>query len=397
MAADGPKGGTLSRTGGPGGLNAGDTALLHALYGGQLLPARQREAFERIETIFPTRAVAHGGTGNESPASDAVPTLPLRFASRGRSCDFYDYVSGNRVVGLQIRKGGAVQLEYFGAGLDIRARRTSMSMAKSVTSLLVGCAIADGHIGSLEDPLVRYLPGLSGSAYDGVNVRQLLLMASGVRWNEDYADPASDRRHMLELQIAQQPGAIMAYMGELPREAPPGTRWNYSTGETHVAGALVAAATGQDLATYLSARLWSRLGMDRDAIWWLEAPEGLEVAGSGLFATLRDFGRLGQFACHGGLIDGEPVLPAGWMASSGGCGIVAPGRGHYGLMWWPIPDHEGSYADGAFRAGGIFGQYIYVNPAADVVITVWSQRSKAMGAEAIDDNDFFNAVVDLLR
>ena len=375
--------------------------MLHALYAGQLLPAQQAGAFARLETIFPTRTIARtisrAADGGEPAPLQGGGMPPLRFVSRGRPCDLYDYVSGNRVVGLQIRKRGRACLEYFEEASGLRTRRTSMSMAKSVTSLLVGCAIAEGHIASPEDQLVRYLPQLAGSAYEGVSVRQLLLMASGVRWNEDYADPASDRRGMLEFQIAQQPGAILAYMAELPRVAEPGTRWNYSTGETHVAGALVAAATGRDLAGYLSQRLWARLGMDTDAAWWLEAPDGLEVAGSGLFATLRDFGRLGQFVCEGGRIGDEAVLPTGWIADSGGCGILAPGRGHYGLMWWPVPDRHGGYADGAFRAGGIFGQYIYVNPARGVVITVWSQRSKALGAEAIDDNDFFNAVVEALQ
>lgn len=378
-------------------VSAEDARLVHGLYSGRLMPARQFEAFARLATIFPVRAVSRGEAAPVQSPRDATGMPEIRFASRGEACDLYDYVSRNRVVGLEIRKGGTVRLEYFDRGLDADSRRTSMSMAKSVTSLLVGCAIAQGHIGGLDDQLALYLPRLAGSAYEGVSVRQLLLMASGVQWREDYADPASDRRRMLELQIAQQPGAIMDYMAELHRVGAPGSLWNYSTGETHVAGALVAAATGHSLADYLSDRIWSRLGMDADAAWWLEAPGGLEVAGSGLFATLRDFGRLGQFVAGGGVVAGEPVLPSDWAALSGSCGIVAPGRGHYGLMWWPIPDDRGRYVDGAFRAGGIFGQYIYVNPAQDVVVTVWSQRSKALGAEAIEDNDFFNAVVEALR
>ena len=376
-----------------------DAARLHRFYAGRLLPCDQRAAFAELETIFPTRTVSRGASVvAENAAAPGSDTLDgLRFISRGEPCDLYDYVSRNCVVALQVRRAGEGVFEYFSPDLDPRTRRTSMSMAKSVTSLLVGCAIAQGHIGSLDDPLAFYLPELSGSAYEGVSVRQLLLMASGVRWNETYADPGSDRRRMLELQVAQQPGAIIAYMASLPRVAEPGAAWNYSTGETHVAGAVVAAATGMSLADYLADRIWSRLGMEANAVWWLEAPGGLEVAGSGLFATLGDFARLGQFVCDGWLIDGEPLVPADWIAVSGGCGIVAADRGHYGLMWWPIPGRDGSHADGAFRAGGIFGQYIYVNPAARVVVTVWSQRSKALGAEAIDDNDFFNAVAEALR
>lgn len=379
------------------GVAREDATLIHRFYSGALTPRDQFGAFQRLETIFPTRTVSRGGgQSEEAPAGlDTFPDVP--FTSRGLVCDLHDYLSRNRVVGLQVRRHGLVQLEYFDLGLTAHTRRTSMSMAKSVTSLLVGCAIADGHIGSLDDQLVLYLPRLAGSAYEGVSVRQLLLMASGVRWREDYADPASDRRCMLELQVAQQPGSILTYMAGLPRAAAPGTVWNYSTGETHVAGALVAAATGRSVSDYLSDRIWTRLAMQDDAAWWLEAPAGLEVAGSGLFATLRDFGQLGQFVARGGQIQGEPIMPMNWVSMSGGCGILAPGKGHYGLMWWPVAGADGEYADGAFRAGGIFGQYIYVNPARDIVVTVWSQRSKALGAEAIDDNDFFNAVVGVLQ
>lgn len=369
--------------------------LLHATYAGHLLPGRQLEAFRRFEHLFPTRMVRRGMAARPLPRRDA-PFPELSFRSNGKSCDLYDYVSRNRGIGLLILKDGAIAFENHELGHDERTRWMSMSMAKSITATLVGAAINDGFIASLDDPLTRYLPELGGSGYDGVSVRQLLQMASGVRWSEDYLDPASDRRRMLDLQLAQRPGAIMEFMASLPRVAEPGAVWNYSTGETHVAGALVRAATGRPLADYLSERIWSRLGMDQDAFWWLESPGGLEVAGSGLSATLRDYGRFGLFIANGGVIDGERVLPEGWVAESGGCAIPAPGRGHYGLMWWPIAGSDGGYGDGAFRAGGIFGQYIYVNPRQRVVIVVWSTRSKPLGADAIEDNDFFNAVVEAL-
>jgi hypothetical protein len=378
-------------------LSEVDRELLHMIYSGQLYPEAQVEAFEQLNCMFPTRTISRG-TGASQPLSKSSGTLPpLSFNSNGRTCDLYDYVSRNRCVGLLILKKGCIVLEYHGLGHDSASRWMSMSMAKSVTSLLVGCAIVDGDIRSLDDDLVEYLPPLAGSAFEGVSIRHLLQMTSGVRWNEEYTDSGSDRRRMLDLQASQQSGAILSYMAGLPRVAEPGSRWNYSTAETHVAGALVHAATGKWLSNYLSEKLWSRLGMDHGATWWLEAPDGLEVAGSGMRASLRDYARLGQFVCLGGTIDGEPVVPKRWVAESGACAVVAPGRGYYGLMWWPIPNRDGSYSDGAFRAGGIFGQYLYINPAAETVIAVWSTRSKPMGAEAVDDNDFFNAVVEALR
>jgi hypothetical protein len=300
-------------------LSEVDRELLHMIYSGQLYPEAQVEAFEQLNCMFPTRTISRG-TGASHPLSKSSGTLPpLSFDSNGRTCDLYDYVSRNRCVGLLILKKGRIVLEYHGLGHDSASRWMSMSMAKSVTSLLVGCAILDGDIRSLDDDLVEYLPPLAGSAFEGVSIRHLLQMTSGVRWNEEYTDSGSDRRRMLDLQASQESGAILSYMAGLPRVAEPGSRWNYSTGETHVAGALVHAATGKWLSNYLSEKLWSRLGMDHDATWWLEAPDGLEVAGSGMRATLRDYARLGQFVCLGGTIDSEPVVPKRWVAESGAC------------------------------------------------------------------------------
>src|SRR5262245_10405677 len=188
-----------------------------------------------------------------------------------------------------------------------------MSVVKSITATLIGAAIEDGHIQSIEDPLTRYLPQLSGSAYEGVTVRNLLQMASGVKWDETYTNPASDRRRMLEVQNSQKPGGVLELMAKLPRAAEPGTRWNYSTGETHVVGALVRAAVKRPVAQYLSERIWTKFGMESEATWWLESPDGLEVGGSGLSATLRDYGRLGLFLLGGGRAGGEQILPEGWI------------------------------------------------------------------------------------
>lgn len=266
-----------------------------------------------------------------------------------------------------------------------------MSMAKSISTTLVGAAIQDGLIGSVEEPLVRYLPELEGSAYDGVSIRDLLQMTSGVHWDDTHTDSTSERRHMLELQIAQEPSSILSYMATLPRVAEPGTLWNYSTGETHVIGALLRAATGEWLSDYLSEKIWSRAGMEADAEWWLEAPGGLEVAGSGISATLRDYARFGLFMMEGGVAGGRSILPDNWLAEACTSRMVGGTRLDYGYMWWPVAGSDGSFLDQAFSARGIFGQYIYINPAQQIVITVLSARSKPKFAEAILDNDFFNA------
>jgi CubicO group peptidase (beta-lactamase class C family) len=305
-------------------------------------------------------------------------------------------VSRNRTTSLLVVKDGEIAFERHQFGNTPGTRWMSMSMAKSFSATLVGAAIQDGLIGGLEDPLTAYLPGLTGTSYDGVSIRALLQMSSGVFWTEDQTDPNSTRRRMLELQIAQRPGAILDYMAHLPRLHPPGEVFTYSTGETHVVGALLRAAIGRPVADYLSEKIWSRLGMEQDAEWWLESPDGLEVAGSGLTATLRDYARFGLFMLNDGIVDGQRILPEGWVREATSPRVLGGQPVNYGFMWWPQPSRGGTFEDGAFRAGGIFGQYVYVNPAHRVVIAVWSARSKPLGADAIPDVDFFNAVVEAL-
>src|SRR5580700_4797480 len=186
-------------------------------------------------------------------------------------------------------------------------------MAKSVSSTLVGAALQQGLIPSLDVPLTRYVPALKGGGYEGVSIRNLLQMASGVRWNETYTDPQSDVSKLGLRLLAQKAGTVVSYMSALPKAGAPGSIWNYSTGETYLIGAVIEGATGKPLATYLSETLWSRLGMEQDATWWLESPGGMGLAGSGLGATLRDYGRFGLFVQQDGIVYGERLLPEGWF------------------------------------------------------------------------------------
>jgi hypothetical protein len=371
-------------------------AAIRNAYAGLLMPEDQVRLFRATDRIFPSRVVARG------PCVRDLPSAPcsldgLRIVSNGVTYDCFDYVSRNRVAGLLVLRGGRVAVEHYELGNGPGTRWVSMSVAKSVSTTLVGAAIRDGFIAGVDAPLTDYLPELRGTAYEGTSIRELLQMTSGVRWDDTHTDPASDRRHMLELQIEQQPSAILRYVASRPRIASPGTVWNYSTGETHVVGALLHAATGRWLSDYLSDRIWAPFGMEADATWWLESPDGLEIAGAGISATLRDYARFGLFMQGGGTIDGRPVLPDGWLAEATSPRPLNGARLDYGYMWWPVPSRDGTFADRAFSARGIFGQYLYVNPGAEIVIAVVSARAKPKGAEVVVDNDFFNAVVDYLR
>jgi CubicO group peptidase (beta-lactamase class C family) len=309
----------------------------------------------------------------------------------------YDYMSLNRVSGLLVIKNGKIAFERYELGNTEATRWMSMSVVKSMSSTLVGAAIKDGYIKSINDPITVYLPKLVGSAYEGVTVRNLLQMASGVKWDETYTNPASDRRRMLEAQVAGKPGSVLELMSKLPRAGEPGTIWNYNTGETQVVGELIRAAVKRPVAQYLSERIWSKFGMESDATWWLESPNGQEVSGSGLSATLRDYGRFGLFAMNGGVAGGEHIVPDGWFAEAGSSKVIGGKKVGYGYMWW-IPDVSlNPVHEGAFIARGIFGQFIYLNPKENLVIAVWSARPKPTGTNTINDEDFFAAVVKALR
>jgi CubicO group peptidase (beta-lactamase class C family) len=366
------------------------------VYDGALTSDIQVNTFRHIDRLFPVGVVKHGPSVLALARCDK-PLTRLEFTSGGKPFDLIDYMALNRVTALLMLKDGKIAYEDYEMGNTEQTRWMSMSMAKSITSSLVGAAIQDGHIKSIDDPVTEYVARLRGSAYEGVSIRYLLQMASGVKWDETYTNPASDRRRMLEAQIAQRPGAIMDLMARLPRMGAPGTIWNYSTGETFVAGAVVRAAVDRPLAEYLSERIWTKAGMESDATWWLESPEGLEMGGTGLSATLRDYGRFGLFLMNGGTAGGEAILPEGWVRDAGSPKTIGGQAVAYGYMIWPIPASPGCANPGAFQAWGIYGQHIYVNPKERVVIVVWSALPKPTGKEVISDADFFAAAAAALR
>ncbi|MCR2833653.1 serine hydrolase domain-containing protein [Parerythrobacter lacustris] len=301
--------------------------------------------------------------------------------------DLDAYMKKQRTAAMVILLDGKVVTEEYGLGFGPEGKWTSFSVAKSLTSTMVGAAIKDGHIKSLDDKVTDYIDGLKGSAYDDVTVRQLLTMTSGVKWNEDYTDPKSDVALFNEHKAEDGLDATVSYMRKLPREAPAGEKWVYKTGETNLIGVLVSEATGKPLAEYLSEKVWSRFGMEQDATWLLGST-GHEISGCCIQASTRDFARFGQFIMSGAMIDGESILPDGWMAEAGTkqADIGAPGKG-YGFQWW-------TYDDGSYAAQGIFGQGIFIDPARKLVIASNSNWPTATDEEGVgaERERFYKAV-----
>jgi len=196
-------------------------------------------------------------------------------------------------------------------------------------------------------------------------------MSSGVRWNEDYTDRGSDVNRYSKSLGDKVPGGVLALMRSLTAEHPPGTFFNYNSGDTYVLGSLVSAATGKKLAAYMSETIWSRLGMEFDAFYMLESDGGQEIGGSRAGIALRDFGRFGVFLLRNGVIDDTPLLPPDWIENAGRPAFVLDpetnryGATGYGYSWWIDPD-------GSMVALGFAGQALYVNRKQKIVIVTLS-------------------------
>jgi len=341
----------------------------------------QRDAafrvLDRLSLFAKSRVVPAGATPTPLP-----PGLPLKLP-----LDLDAYMAGQRSAALLIVHDGKLRLERYGLGFDGSGRWTSFSVAKSITSILVGVAIRDGFIRSMDDKVSDYLPEMKGSAYDDVSIRHLLTMTSGVKWNEDYGDPRSDVALFNKHRPEEGVDALVSYMRRLPREAPPGTLWNYSTGQTNLIGVLLARATKKPLSTYLSEKIWAPAGMEQQATWILNR-SGNEISGCCIQATARDYARFGLFVLGGARVNGESIVPDGWLAeaTSERTGIRQPGRG-YGYQWW-------TYDDGSFAARGIFGQGIFIDPKRKIVIASnanWGGGASDRVANAARE-EFYRAV-----
>jgi CubicO group peptidase (beta-lactamase class C family) len=372
-----------------------ETATISQILAGTMRPGVEAATFSHSDQWYPSTRVPRKGPVRPLPmASKQLDNV--HFQSNGKNYDLFDYLADNRIAGLLVLKDGKIALEDYELGITPATLWASFSMAKSVSSTLVGAALQQGLITSLDDPIARYVPALKGGGYEGVSVRSLLQMASGVQWNETYTDPQSDVSKLGLQLLTKKPGTVVTYMKALPKAGPPGSIWNYSTGETYLVGAVIEGATHKPLAAFLAETLWSRLGMEHDATWWLESPGGMGLAGAGIGATLRDYGRFGFFVQQDGRLDGKRIVPEGWFREAGSAHVIGAKSIDYGYLWWPLPAGDPVHT-GAFEARGIYGQHIYINPTEKLVIVLLSARPKPTGATVLDDAAFFASVARSLQ
>ena len=329
--------------------------------------ATRADRFRRMEDYF---------AGIEVAPAAKVRALPTGSAFDPATVAALDaFVAQQHAAGVMVLQDGRVRYERYGLGFTAEQRWTSFSVAKSFTSTLLGAAVKDGFVGSMDDPVTKYLPRLTGTAYEGVSVEQLATMTSGVKWNEDYTDPASDVARMLQVAPVAGESQAITYAKTLTREAPAGRKWVYKTLETNLLGDLVAAATGKSLAAYSKSEIVDPAGF-AGGLFWMTDLTGGNIGGCCLSLRLADYARMGQFALEGG----QPSVPAGWFTSAGApqvdFGDANPsGKGFgYGYQWW-------SYPGGNYGAQGIFGQAVTVVPEHRMVVAIVSSWPKATGRE----------------
>ena len=342
----------------------------------------QHQKFNRVYELFPTSNLAP----SNNPSSfeiESMIELPNSFVYESRSVDVNEYLDRTDVSALLILKDGKIRYENYWLTGGREVKWISMSVGKSFVSALIGIAIDQGHIKSIQDPVTIYVPQLKDSAYDGVSIKDILQMSSGASWNEDYGDPNSDINR--SVRIFALGGSLDEFAASLTNENEPGTFNRYNSTDTQVLGMLLREATGTSVTEFMQKMLWDPIGAEDNAYWLLDS-ENMEVAYGGLNATARDYAKLGELYRLRGRMNNKQIIPEKWVDES-----VRPDAPHlmpgenpmsdyplgYGYQWW-IPDESGDY-----MAIGVYNQFIYVSPKNNSVV-VQLAANKIYGVDAID-------------
>jgi CubicO group peptidase (beta-lactamase class C family) len=312
--------------------------------------------FSRMGVVFNQRPVATHGPASALPPGPPAPLPP----------GWRDWIADRQVTAVVVLKDGQVRHEDYRLGTGAEDHRISWSVAKSWLSALLGIVMDHGAITSLDDPVTRYVPALGASAYQGATIRQVLNMASGLAFNEDYLDFFSDINRMG--RVLALGGSMDAFAcGQRRRAAAPGARWQYCSIDTHVIGMVIRGATGRDVADLMETQLIAPLGLEGRPFYLVDG-NGVSFVLGGLNMPTRDYARFGAMIAAGGRWNGRQIVPEPWVDQ-----MLAPSApaspdcgGAYGYQWW-LPDGSGP---GECLARGIYGQYIHINRSLGTVIAV---------------------------
>lgn len=377
-------GGIGRRQGGPGMRRPADAAggFPRATAADWWRVDRAVDGFSRLDEILPAAVSPAGGPPapwRRAPVEPAIAYDGAAILGAGRF-DLDGYLGRNPATGLLIARGDTILAERYQYARTDRQRLTSFSMAKTLVALLVGIAMAEGHIRSIDEPAEAHVPALRGSAYGATPLRHLLTMSSGVQFREDY-DGTDDAARLSRLTTGGQgPGGAAAARQFDTRIAAPGTRWYYASAETFVLALVLRAAIGQSVASYFSDRVWRKIGAEADATWLVDR-SGQEVGYMGFNAVLRDYARLGAMLAAGGQVAGQAVAPRDWVAAMTRAQVPPQATGRffgYGFQTWVFPDGR------TFALLGVRGQAMLIDPASRLVMVHTAVRADARDAGGAD-------------
>jgi hypothetical protein len=320
--------------------------------------------FRNMDQLFTTRTVPHAGQAWNLPRADRP--LDFTYSFKGVSHTPEQFLDRTYTNALLIIKDGRIVSEIYRNNMTAGTRHIGWSMTKSITSILVGCALAEGRIKSLDDQVASYLPELRGGGYDGVTVRQVLQMRSGVDYEEryDFANPGIAARNH-DAALVRNVARFADAARTVRRAHKPGEVFQYKTLDTAVLGWLLERVSGgSTLSAYAAQRLWEPLGAEADGYFIMDGPPGVgrEFNGAGFNAVLRDYGRIGLMMLNGGRAGDRQIVSREWVAESTRPAAVEDANGGYGYQWWTMPGSD------AYAAVGLQGQFIYVDPATRTVI-----------------------------
>tara|TARA_R110001599_G_scaffold72151_1_gene200555 strand:+ start:3640 stop:4836 length:1197 start_codon:yes stop_codon:yes gene_type:complete len=323
--------------------------------------------FSNMASLFPSTEIE--ATTNASTFDQDLKPLPSHYKYKNNDRSVPDFLDKTSTTALLVVKGNTITYESYFQGTTGKDYRISWSTAKSFLSALFGIAVHEGTIKSIEEPVTNYVPELINTGYDGVRIKDVLQMSSGVHFNEDYYDFDSDiNRFGRTFALG---GSFDEFAATLVRDKTPGTYLHYVSIDTHVLGMVIRAATGRSIVDYFNEKLWSKIQPESSVYYIVDNKNEPMVLG-GMNLRTRDFARFGQLYLNNGNWKGEQVVPRDWVQAS-----ITPDAPHlipgkresaklnlgYGYQWW-IPEES----DQEFLALGIYGQYIYVNQKSGVVI-----------------------------
>lgn len=327
------------------------------------------ENFRTMDQYFPVKRLSSSANPTIYPKAEKMNPLPPSFQYEGKEVETQWFLEGSKTTGLIVIQNDSITLEKYYLGNTPTTKNISWSLAKSFIATLFGIAVNEGHIKDLAQPVEEYVPELKGSGYQGVSIKDVLQMSSGVKFNEDYGDFNSDINRWGRAFALGNPQDSFA--ASLVREKTPGTFHHYVSMDTHVLGMILTRATKKSITQYMQEKLWDPMGMEHDAYWVIDNTD-MELAFCGLNTTLRDYAKLGSLYLNNGKWRDQQIISKKWIKDS-----TTPDAPHlipgdnpnsahelgYGYQWW-IPESK----DGEYIAQGVYNQTIYVNPKTRTVI-----------------------------